>query len=90
MELFNIFRAIPEKKMYVFSDSDLNENLLIYVDKIEHVSIDQNSEEYDKYFLQTNAKIINNIYNIYDSYMNKKYDVDINYNAADKVKNYFK
>ena len=64
--------------------------LLIYVDKIEHVSIDQNSEEYDKYFLQTNARIINNIYNIYDSHMNKKYDVDINYNAADKVKNYFK
>ena len=89
-KFINAIYMLPEKKMYVFSDNDLNENLLIYVDKIEHVSIDQNSEEYDKYFLQTNAQIINNIYNIYDSYMNKKYDVDINYNAADKVKNYFK
>ena len=89
-KFINPIYNLPEKKMYVFSDSELNENLLIYVDKIEHVSIDQNLKEYDKYFLQTNAQIINNIYNIYDSYMNKKYDVDINYNAADKVKNYFK
>ena len=33
---------------------------------------------------------VQNIYNLYDSYINKKYSVDINYKAAEKVKNYFK
>ena len=76
--------------MYVFYDNMLNENLLIYIDKVENVSIDVNSNEFNEYFLRSNDKIVQNIYNLYDSYINKKYSVDINYKAAEKVKNYFK
>ena len=81
---------LPENKMYVFYDNMLNENLLIYIDKVENVSIDVNSNEFNEYFLRSNDKIVQNIYNLYDSYINKKYSVDINYKAAEKVKNYFK
>ena len=65
---------LPENKMYVFYDNMLNENL----------------NEFNEYFLRSNDKIVQNIYNLYDSYINKKYSVDINYKAAEKVKNYFK
>ena len=62
----------------------------LYIDKVENVSIDVNSNEFNEYFLRSNDKIVQNIYNLYDSYINKKYSVDINYKAAEKVKNYFK
>ena len=61
-----------------------------YVREIEHVSIDKSSKEYEKYQVQTNQKIIKNIFNTYDAYVNKIYNIDINNNAMERVKNYFK
>ena len=53
---------MPEKKMYVFSDKNLNKNLLVYVNEIKNVIIDKKSKDYKKYSEQTRGKLINDIY----------------------------
>ena len=82
--------TLPENKMYVFSDSELKNILLIYIDKIEHVKLNDNSDKFKNYTEQTNSKIISNLYNNYDLYIKNKYEIDINYNALERVKNFYK
>ena len=67
-----------------------SENFLIYIDKIENVNIKASSDEYQKYLDLSKIKITNELYNTYDNYIKKKYKIDINYQALDLVKNYFK
>ena len=88
-ELVDQIYAYPEKKIIVVSEIDFLENYLIYIDKIENVTIAENSEEYQKYVDLSKSKIARNLYNTYDNYLNKKYKIDINYQALDIIKNYF-
>ena len=67
----------------------MSEIFLIYIDKIENVLLGNNSENYEKYFNLSKAKLSNNLYNTYDLYLKKKYEISINYKALDKVHNYF-
>ena len=66
-----------------------SENFLIYIDKIENVTIKENSDEYQKYLDLSKIKITNELYNTYDNYIKKRYKIDINYQALDEVKNRF-
>ena len=79
----------PKKKIIVVSDLAFSKNYLIYIDKIENVTIDHSSEEYIKYLNLSKAKIVNDLYNTYDSYIKERYKIEINYQALDVVKNYF-
>ena len=51
-ELVRNIYQMPEKKMYVFSDENLNKNLLVYVNEIKNVTIDKKTEDYKKYYEQ--------------------------------------
>ena len=42
-----------------------------------------------KYFNLAKIKLASELLNTYDSYIKKKYEMDINYKALDTVKNYF-
>ena len=88
-ELINQIYSFPEKKVIVVHDLDLTENLLIYVDEIENVTINEKSDEYKKYSSLTKIRITNGLLNTYDNYIKKRYNIDINYKALDTVKNYF-
>ena len=88
-ELISQIYTFPEKKVIVVSDIGLAENFLVYIDKIENVSIDENSEEYEKYLNLAKLKITSELFNTYDNYIKKRYKIDINYQALDTVKNYF-
>jgi len=88
-ELINQIYAFPEKKVIVVNDIGLTENFLVYINEIENVAIDENSKEYDKYLNLAKLKITSELYNTYDSYIKKRYKIDINYQALDTVKNYF-
>tara|TARA_Y100000590_G_scaffold131082_1_gene149747 strand:+ start:1355 stop:2803 length:1449 start_codon:yes stop_codon:yes gene_type:complete len=78
-----------EKRVILVADIALSEIFLIYIDKIENVLLGNNSENYEKYFNLSKAKLSNNLYNTYDLYLKKKYEISINYKALDKVHNYF-
>ena len=89
-ELIKQIYAYPEKKVIVVADIDFRENFLIYIDKIENASINKNPDDYKIYSHLSKVKIAKSLYNTYDSYLRKKYKININYNALDNVKNYFR
>ena len=88
-DLISKIYALSEKKVFVVHDLSLFENFLVYIDKIENVSIEESSDEYQKYLNLSKSKITNELYNTYDNYIKKRYKIDINYKALDTVKNYF-
>ena len=89
-ELISYIYAFAEKKIIVVTDINLSKNLLIYIDNIEHATIKENSDEYQKYLDLSKVKITNELYNTYDNYIKKRYKIDINYQELDLVKNSFK
>ena len=88
-EIINQIYAFSEKNIIVVNDLNFSENYLIYIDKVENVTIDDNSTEYQKYLNLSKAKIVSELYNTYDSYIKKRYKIDINYQALNTIKNYF-
>ena len=88
-EVVNEIYGFPEKKIVAIYDINFDNNFLIYIDKIENVFIDKNSEEYENYTRLAKFKITKRLYNTYDDYLKMKYKISINYKALDEAKNYF-
>ena len=88
-ELINQIYQFSENKVIFVADNEFLENFLIYIDKIEKVSIDESSENYEKYFNLSKNKIAGDLFNTYDSYLGDKYEININHKALDNTKNYF-
>ena len=88
-ELVNQIYLHPEKNIIVVHDISFKEIYLIYIDEIHNVSIDETSEEYEKYMRLSKIKIANELFNTYDNYIRNKYKIDINYKALKTVKSYF-
>ena len=76
--------------MAAIADIGMSESYLIYVDKIENVSINQNSNDYNKYFDLSKANMTSGLYNTYDSYLKNKYKIKINDLALTNIKDNFK
>jgi len=62
---------------------------LIYVDKIENVSIEQEPKKLNDYIKNSRFELVSSIYSTYDLFLKKKYKIDINYKALNNVENYF-
>ena len=77
----------PEKKTIIVADVGLENSYLVFIDKVENIHIQENSEDYKKYFNLSKSKIKNDLYNTYDLYLKEKYAIDINYSALDSIKN---
>ena len=88
-EIVNQIYLHPEKNLIVVNEIDFSENYLIYISKVENVFIDEKPNEYEKYLTLTKNKIARDLYNTYDAYLGKNYEIEINYQAVDTVKNYF-
>jgi len=88
-EILNQIYAWPEKKVIVVNQVDLSENYLVYIDKVNHVKIDKNSDEYKNYSDLSESRLVNRLYHSYDNYIKKKYKIEINYKTLDTVKNYY-
>ncbi len=88
-ELVNQIYIHPEKNVIVVHDMAFKEIYLIYIDKIHNVSINEASEDYEKYMRLSKIKIANELFNTYDNYIRNKYKIDINYKALNTVKSYF-
>jgi len=86
-EIVKQIYGFPEKKVIIVNDIGLSENYLIYINKIKNVTIDNNSDEYQTYYTMSKNQTVNGLYNTYENYIQKKYKVDINYQAVDTIKN---
>ena len=88
-DLVNQIYLYPQNRVIVATDIGLNENYLVYIEKINNALIDKNNKEYQKYSNLSKAGLKNDLYGTYETYLRKKYKIDINYSALDNVKNYF-
>ena len=79
-----------EKSVIIVTDIGLSKNYLVYIDKITNSSIAESSSDYEKYYNLSKVKIISSLYNTYDIYLGRKYNIDINYKALDEIKNNFR
>ena len=89
-DLIDQIYAFSGKKVIVVTDVNLLENFLIYIDKIETVTISKDSDDYKKYMNLSKIKIRKDLYNTYDNYLQKKYKININHKALDNIINYFR
>ena len=78
------------KNFTIVDEIEKNKTFLIWVKEIQKPSLDKTSDEYDKYYHITVTSLQNNIYPSFDHYINQKYNVEINYQALDRLKNYFR
>ena len=93
----NIFTQDSIKLLYSLGLNNFslvadNENN-VYIAKIKNIyenNLINNSQESKKFANQTNMKIRDDLYNSYDFLLNEKYDIEINENTLDRMKNYFK
>ena len=67
----------------------VQENFLIFIDKVVHTSVEQDSDEYSKYFNLSKVGLTNGLFNTYDDYIKNKYEININKKALTTVKSYF-
>ena len=87
--IVNQIYNFPEKKVSASYNIQLTENFLVYVDKITNVSLDENSDEYKKYFKLAKINITNELFNTYDKHIKDKYKIDINYKSLKTIRDYF-
>ena len=88
-DVINHIYSIPEKNVIAVNDISFSQSLLIYIDKVENVTISEDSTEYKKYLKLSKIKTADILYNTYDAYLKKKYEININYQALNIVKNQF-
>ena len=77
----------PKNRVIIAADIGLLESYLIHIGDVKDKVINTNDEKYNEYFNLSKARINNSIINAYDSYLNKKYDININYKALERVQN---
>ena len=77
------------KRVIIVNDLNLSEAYLIYIDTVEQVTINNDSDEYKAYSNLAKFNIKGEIFNTYDTYLKAKYEIEINYNTLDNIKNYF-
>ncbi len=80
---------LSEKSVTVIHDLRLTQNFLVFVDKVEKTYVDENTDEYKKFSNLSKIKLTNELFNTYDNYIKKKYEIEINYKTLDTIKNYF-
>ncbi len=86
----NLIKRIFETKdnqTNLVTDSKFSKNFLIYVKKTEYKSFDKNSDEFKNYKIKARLDFQKKIYNTYDKSINSKYNIDINNNALERIKN---
>ena len=73
----------------LITNNTLSKNFLIFAVKTDYKDLKKNSNEYEQYEAKARLNIINQIYMYHDSSLNKKYKVELNKRAIDRVKNSF-
>ena len=68
-----VFHLRTGDRLFYKAHYDSKGNPLVSIDKIENALINKNSQDYNKYLNLSKTKIISNLSNTYDLYLNNKY-----------------
>ena len=77
------------KSLNLITDNMLKDNFIIYVNETELPKIKKQNDDYENYKFKAKLRLANDIYNIYDLSLNKKYKVEINNKTLNRIKNSF-
>jgi len=89
IEAVEVLYSLPINSFTLINDEKNN----IYLAKIKMMQsnkISENKEKFSEYTFKQNSIIKNTMLGSYDSYLNSKYDVVLNKNTIERVKNFFK
>ena len=78
-----------DKSINLITDNMLKDNFIIYVKETSLPKIKKQNENYDTFKLKAKLRLANDIYNIYDLSLNRKYNVEINNKTLNRIKNSF-
>ena len=78
-----------DKSVNLITDNMLKNNFIVYTNKTKLPKIKKQNKDYKKFELEAKLRLANNIYNIYDLSLNKKYKVEINNKTLNRIKNSF-
>ena len=73
----------------LITDSMLSKNFIIFTEKTIYKTFNKKNANYKKYKSKARLNFANRIYSTYDKSVNKKYNVDFNSKAIDRIKNSF-
>ncbi|MDC0426834.1 SurA N-terminal domain-containing protein [Pelagibacteraceae bacterium] len=90
-----IFKSVINKEIFKINDGELQlitnslltKNYIIYAEKTEKLPFNKSNKDYEQYKTKAKLNLANQIYRDYDKTVNDKYDVKINKNVLDRIKN---
>ena len=89
VDSLKLLYTIPENDYLLIIDND-NKVYLTKVISFKFKNINENSEEFKKYSIKTNYSVRDNLTTSYDLLLNDKYNVKVNQNTLERVKNNFR
>ena len=84
-----VLYSLPEKSFTLINDEN-NNIYLAKVKKFEKQIVDTNNDEFKQYIAKQKSNSKNSLLKSYDTFLNDKYDVSLNQQTIERVKNYFK
>ena len=84
-----VLYSLPEKSFTLINDEN-NNIYLAKVKKFEKQIVDTNNEKFKQYIAKQKSNSKNSLLKSYDTFLNDKYDVSLNQQTIERVKNYFK
>ena len=78
-----------DKSINLITDNMLKDNFIIYSKDTRLPKIKKQNQDFDNFKLKAKLRLANNIYNVYDLSLNRKYNVEINNKTLNRIKNSF-
>ncbi len=78
-----------DKSINLITDNMLKDNFIIYSKDTKLPKIKKQNQDFDNFKLKAKLRLANNIYNVYDLSLNRKYNVEINDKTLNRIKNSF-
>ena len=81
-----IFR-IDDGDLQLVTNSQLTKNYIILAEKTKKLTFNKDNKDYEQYKTKARLNLANQIYRDFDITVNDKYDVNINENVLNRIKN---
>ena len=78
---------INDGELQLITNSQFTKNYIVLAEKTEKLNFNVNHKDYEKYKSKARLNLANQIYSEYDKTVNNKYDIEINENVLNRIKN---
>jgi len=86
-EILKRILKLKNNDLNIITNSMLNKNFIVFIEKSEEQPFNNNSKDYEKYKAIAKLDLANKIYSTFDLGMNKKYKIEVNQKVLNRIKN---